>query len=561
MKKFLLLLVMIVGFLFFLPTDVLAADVVNNFKCVVSRDTDGLTVKNCTFEVTITGNGKFNHTEGSFQLVNMQITSFEANRDFVLEYDSNANYFKLSSNHVYTSAESGVVYATLVAKQVDKSVTNCNIAYVPNKTSHELTNTFNITKEAYKDGVLVKQVKRGEEFQYKITVTSANNILKTDNVVVTDTIPNELEIINAYSGVVNEGTITWNLGSFEPGVHTKTIFFDVRAKKDTKGIVNNEAVLKVGDNTFKDDVDVEIVYSEIGIEKKVSRDKVGSNEEFYYIITVQNKGTATSEKVIVEDTIDEYLTFLSASENYTNNGNTYYFDIGTLQAKGTKTIRINVKAPETRENKIIPNVVIATEEGKDPVRDDVDVEIIPDAIEPVISIKKAVNKTTVKKSEEFLYTITVSNGNELNLSDVVVTDLLDSNLEIVEAKNGVVSNNLVTWTIDIAANESKNLTILVKVKNASEVEKIINDAKITYEGKEIPSNKVEVSIIKDEEPPKEPEKPNKPDTPNKPVVPEEPEIENPQTGRVVSLIVLGALSFVSLILYFYVNKHNKMYRL
>lgn len=50
----------------------------------------------------------------------------------------------------------------------------------------------------------------GEEFQYKITVTSGNNVLLTDSVTVSDVIPEELEIISAEEGNINGQTITWN---------------------------------------------------------------------------------------------------------------------------------------------------------------------------------------------------------------------------------------------------------------------------------------------------------------------------------------------------------------
>ena len=49
-------------------------------------------------------------------------------------------------NHVYTSQEGEVIYGTLVAKQADYNIKECNIGYEPVKTGHEDTNVFNITK-------------------------------------------------------------------------------------------------------------------------------------------------------------------------------------------------------------------------------------------------------------------------------------------------------------------------------------------------------------------------------------------------------------------------------
>ncbi len=554
MKKFLALFIVFCGFLVLLPSNVFA-DVTNEFKCTNTRDSDGLVVKNCTFKAYMTGNGRFNHTEGRFVINNMDIVSISASSGFILDFNKSSNYLKLTSNHVYTSNEGEVVYASLIAKQANYNVRECNIGYEPVKTGQEETNNFTITKEAYQDDLKIKEVKIGEEFQYRITVTSKDNVLPTDNVVVTDVIPEYLEIVSAGEGIVNNQEITWNLGSFPAGVHSKVLTVNVKAVKETNELVKNTAVLKVGDNTFKDDETTKVVYSNINITKKASRDKIGSEEEFYYILTVENVGTGASEEVIVSDVIDESLTVIGATPEYTNEGNTYYFNIGSLKAKEAKTIRINVKAPIVEENKTIFNVATATEKGKDPVRDEATVEIITEDIKPDISIKKDVNKTRVKIGEEFNYSITVTNNNTLNLTDVLVKDIIDSDLEILECVGGLVSNNIITWAFDLKSNEKKVLTIRVKVKDTKK-EKIVNQAVITYENKETPSNEVEITITKDKDPDK-PSNPTKPDTPPN----NEPDIENPKTGSIISYIILSGFMAFSILIYWYVKTKKKFYRL
>lgn len=548
MKKIFLLIVIFCGFLVLLPQNVLA-DAVNEFKCTNSRDNDGLVLKNCTFKATITGNSRFNHTEGKFIIKNMNIISVQSNANFVLDFNKTSNYIKLTSNHVYTSQEGEVIYGTLVAKQADYNIKECNIGYEPVKTGHEDTNVFNITKEAYKDGAKIKEVKMGEEFQYKITVTSGNNVLLTDSVTVSDVIPEELEIISAEEGNINGQTITWNLGTFPIGVHTKVLTVNVRAKKDIKGTVKNTAILKVGDNTFKDDESTNIVYSDIRITKKASRDKVSSEEEFYYIITVENIGTGISNEVIVQDDIAETLTFKSATPKYTNENHTYYFNMGTLKAKETKTIRINVKAPKVTENKTILNTAIATEEGQEPKTDEETVEITTEDIKPDIKIQKKTSKTKVKKGEEFTFIITVTNNNSLNLTDVVVKDLIDNNLKIVAAPNATITNNLVTWNLELKGNEKKELTIIVKAIS-DKSDKITNKAIMVHENKETPSNEVEVTITKSEDS-------SKPNNPNE----KDPDIENPKTGSIISYVILGSLTICSLLIYWYVKTKKKFYRL
>lgn len=553
MKNRFVFLVFFLVCMIMLPKSVMGAVTYQGVLVDNYTDSQGRRVYTRDLNVVFTGSSTINYLEGRLVLNNLELISFDANSNFITDFNYGTLVYKMTSK-AYINRD--FTFARVVVRQIDPKA-ECNFGFEPLDTQKVNINEFKIKKEVYKDGKVVSQVKQGEEFQYKITVTSDNNALTTDRATLSDTIPKELEIISAPGATVNGNNVTWDLGVFEKGTSTKTVTVNVRAKEDVKGRVNNVAVLSVGDNTFEDDEPVTITYSDIQIVKKASRSKVTEDMDFYYTVEVRNVGNATSDNVIVEDALDDNLNFVKASMNYTLTNGKYVFNLGTIAAGAYKTIRIDVKAKAIVNVRVIPNTAIAKEGDKNPVEDDVDVEVVKEEVTPQISIKKSVSATKVKALEEFNFTITVSNLNDLNLIDLELQDSFDDNLIIVDAQNGNKTNNKVSWLFDLGPNETKDFVVRVKAKS-SFVGIIKNVAVVNYEDKDTPSNEVEVEIEKNEEVPKEPVTPNKPNV----LPPDEAnEIPNPQTGNMVTVFVLLGCSLISLVIMYYVKMKKKLYKI
>lgn len=553
MKNRFIFLVFFLVCMIMLPKSVMGAVTYQGVLVDNYTDSQGRRVYTRDLNVVFTGSSTINYLEGRLVLNNLELISFDANSNFITDFNYGTLVYKMTSK-AYINRD--FTFARVVVRQIDPKA-ECNFGFEPLDTQKVNINEFKIKKEVYKDGKVVSQVKQGEEFQYKITVTSDNNALTTDRATLSDTIPKELEIISAPGATVNGNNVTWDLGVFEKGTSTKTVTVNVRAKEDVKGRVNNVAVLSVGDNTFEDDEPVTITYSDIQIVKKASRSKVTEDMDFYYTIEVRNVGNATSDNVIVEDTLDDNLNFVKASMNYTLTNGKYVFNLGTIAAGAYKTIRIDVKAKAIVNVRVIPNTAIAKEGDKAPVEDDVDVEVVKEEVTPQVSIKKSVSATKVKALEEFNFTITVSNLNDLNLIDLELQDSFDDNLIIVDAQNGNKTNNKVSWLFDLGPNETKDFVVRVKAKS-SFVGIIKNVAVVNYEDKDTPSNEVEVEIEKNEEVPKEPVTPNKPNV----LPPDEAnEIPNPQTGNMVTVFVLLGCSLISLVIMYDVKMKKKLYKI
>jgi uncharacterized repeat protein (TIGR01451 family) len=525
-----------------------------SYKSELVDYSESFGVKQYTYDlyVEITGTSKVNHFEGKLKLTNLDLLNFKANSNFVSSFNNNSLEYNLTSNKVYTANDGKLIYATVTVKSVDSAL-QCKFEYEPYTYKLVPTNTFSIIKSAYKDNVQIRSVKAGEEFQYKIVVKSANNAIATDNVVVTDTIPSELRILSVSNGGSITGQkITWNLGNFSPGEKEMILTVNVKAKEDSKGLVNNIAILTVGDNKFQDEEAVDILYSQITIDKKVSRSQVTKGEEFYYTIHVKNVGTGTSNNVIIEDNLDSDLEFISSSVPNTMMGRKLLFDIGTLEPNQTKTIKINVKALETTKKETILNTAIAHEDGKDPVQDSEEVKIIEKVILPDISISKRASLSEAKPGEEFYYIITVKNNNELNLIDLIINDTLDSNLEFISSEDEVsLDGNTIKWIFDLKGNETKEFIFIVKVKDNPTTNKVFNQAIITFEDKDIPSEEIEIPIIVPEDPPVEPNEPA--DDPNLP--------DNPSTGSALSILGISCAILLIVGIINYVRKNSKLYKI
>ena len=99
-------------------------------------------------------------------------------------------------------------------------------------------------------------------------------------------------------------------------------------------------------------------------------------------------------------------------------------------------------------------------------------------------------------------------------------------------------------------NEIKEIVLTVKVKEEVDSDKVINTAILTFEDKDIPSEEIIIPIIIPE-----PELP-----PEEPIKPDDKLPDNPNTGEILSLFLVGiGILFVGLIIN-YIRKNNKIYK-
>lgn len=212
------------------------------------------------------------------------------------------------------------------------------------------------------------EVAPGGTFDYNISVPNRGPCALT-NVVVTDTITGPaFEIIGTEpSGTVNGGTVTWNVGNIAVN-ETVNLRITVRVSPDAPdGATFDDAVTATGtcngnpvqqDDTLNDIPTVRrdfegpcnVQFSN----KDTSHLQVFPGETFSYYVHVFNSGAEPCTDVVVEDTLDSRVSFVSCNQGCDNSGQDVTWTIESVPG-GSSTVlavvvRVNDDATGVLEN-------------------------------------------------------------------------------------------------------------------------------------------------------------------------------------------------------------------
>ena len=281
----------------------------------------------------------------------------------------------------------------------------------------------------------------GEEVTYFISVFNSA-IVDAKQVVVVDHLDKGLKYVSSsHNGVYDEAshTVTWvvDIGA------GSSLDLTVTAVADEYGVLTNDVT--VGDKTASVDVTV----PEIIPTKDVNNTAPNFGDKIEYTIILSNNGVVDAKQVVVVDTLDEGLTFVSASDNGVWNpfkrtvtwtvdlakGESKVFTvIATVSAYGNISNTVSVGDKSSSVNIAVP-------------------EIIPG---------KSVDVENPNFNDEITYTVTVTNNGVVDAKQVVVRDVLGEGLKFVKATGEYTfdeATNTVTWTVDLAKGESQTFYV------------------------------------------------------------------------------------------------------
>ena len=280
-----------------------------------------------------------------------------------------------------------------------------------------------------------------DEITYTVTVTN-NGVVDAKQVVVVDHLDKGLKYVSSsHNGVYDEvaHTVTWVV-DIAAG---SSLDLTVTAVVDEYGVLTNDVT--VGDKSASVDVTV----PEIIPTKDVNNTAPNFGDKVEYTITLSNNGVGDAKQVVVVDSLDEGLTFVSASDNGVWNPFkrtvTWTVDLAKGESKAF-TVIATVSAYGN-----IPNTVSVGDKSSS-----VNIAV------PEIIPAKTVDVENPNFGDTVTYTVVVTNNGVVDAKQVVVRDILDKGLKFVKATGEYTfdeDSRTVTWIVDLAKGESQTFYV------------------------------------------------------------------------------------------------------
>lgn len=183
----------------------------------------------------------------------------------------------------------------------------------------------------------------GRDAAFELTVTNRGTGPAL-NVVVTDTLPNTVEFLNANNNGQREGqNVVWRIGTLEAG-QSRALQINVRCNQIT--MVRNAAKV-----TYCAEAQAACEFPVKGIpaillECVDDPDPIEIGGQMTYTITVTNQGTETGTKIVVECTLpdeEEFVKTGGATEGKADGKTVKFAPLATLAPKAKAVFTVTVK--------------------------------------------------------------------------------------------------------------------------------------------------------------------------------------------------------------------------
>ena len=331
--------------------------------------------------------------------------------------------------------ESQTFYVTAVAEAY--GVLSNNV-FVGDKTASAVVTVPEIIPGKSVD---VENPNFGDTVTYTVTVTN-NGVVDAKQVVVVDHLDKGLKYVSSsHNGVYDEAshTVTWvvDIGA------GSSLDLTVTAVADEYGVLTNDVT--VGDKTASVDVTV----PEIIPTKDVNNTAPNFGDKIEYTIILSNNGVVDAKQVVVVDTLDEGLTFVSASDNGVWNPFKRTVTWTVDLAKGESKV-FTVIATVSAYGNILNTVSVGDKSSS------VNIAV------PEIIPGKTVDVENPNFGDTVTYTVVVTNNGVVDAKQVVVRDILDKGLKFVKATGEYTfdeDSRTVTWIVDLAKGESQTFYV------------------------------------------------------------------------------------------------------
>ncbi|RKZ09952.1 hypothetical protein DRQ32_07645, partial [bacterium] len=307
-------------------------------------------------------------------------------------------------------------------------------------------------------------VNPGDQLTYTLTMTNSGNA-NASNIILQDTLPPHTTFVSASNGGSEAGGIvTWIMPELQvgiPGAVTLTVQIDSPLPNGTP--IYNSAT-RDSDETAPVSAEHSMAVQSapvLTLVKTADRTVVNPGEQITYTLTLDNIGNAHATNVILEDTIPDHTTFVSASGSGTEVGGVVTWTVPELLVgnKGSVTLTVELDSPLTNGTPIYNSATLDSDETA-PVSAEHSMAV---QSAPVLTLVKTADRTVVNPGDQITYTLTLDNAGNTHATNVILEDTIPDHTTFVSASgNGTEASGVVTWSaplLPVGTKESLTVTV------------------------------------------------------------------------------------------------------
>jgi uncharacterized repeat protein (TIGR01451 family) len=369
-----------------------------------------------------------------------------------------------------------LTYTVLVDPGVSEGTVITNSALITVGTAAVWTNVVTTTVRVAADLAVSKAdspdpVVAGTTLTYTLVYTNAGPS-HARNVAITDTLPGGVvfgRVVSASPPISLTGTSppAWYTPTLRAGV-SGSIVFTATVNAGASGIITNSAViasstldLSPGNNRAEEPTTV-LSPANLRVDKTDSPDPVVTGATLTYTVNYTNSGGVGLTGVVVTETYDANVRFVSASPPPSAGNNVW--NVGALSAGASGRITIMVAVnPDLIDGTLLNNTVRASSNQIGTVTATQTTLVRA----PVLGLAKMDDPDPVDRSSNLVYTLAYANSGGASATGVVITETYDSNVNFASASPPPsVGNNV--WQIGtLGTGGSGTIVITVTVNGGT----------------------------------------------------------------------------------------------
>ena len=340
----------------------------------------------------------------------------------------------------------------------------------------------------------------GEELSYTLTYRNTGTSALT-GVILSDNLPDEVALISGCQDsctTSDNDTLVWNVGNVAVGGEES---FTVLVQIDpdiTASVLTNTAQID-SDQTEPETASVEatILYPNLTLTKTSDlKDGILPEQEVTYTLDWAVDKRAFNVRLV--DTLPANLRYVpdSCSDDCTEENGTLTWTLGDLA--GAQNQAVTFKAKLIQNPSAVSVINAATLSANNAL------SVTAEDTLPVRSAELVLNKQapgTVESGRNLSFNLRTSNTGDVPLTDVIVTDILDPDLEFIDCTNQCqVEGQTLRWNLETLDPET-TVSLQITTRTRSDFAGTIsNQATGTSTQTEVESNEVRVQVTLPESP-------------------------------------------------------------